>query len=562
MGKKDYPRNRFDCLPSFAHAPFFNDGRILFEFLGAWCFNGETALIPRFAQERRRHPVKPEQTPQELPGSPAAPVVEASCSPASAPGLARKLGLFDLTMLVMGTVIGCGIFRVPRDVASLAKSPDLVLAAWILGGVVSLAGSLVYAELTRRRPLVGGQYAFLREAYHPAIAFLYGWSLLWMMQSGGMAAVALVFAEYFIKLVHLFGDWLGGGGNFEVLASFLKEDAKTSFASTVVATVAIALLTIANCAGVRAGSTAQNIFMTLKILAIVLLVACGLAVADTQWSILGERAADYQVSAEGHPSALADSHVLIAFLAAMVPVFFAYGGSHTTTFMAGEVRDPAKTFPPALVLGVSGVMILYVAVNFVCLRVLGIQQLTQTKTPAFDVMWRALGPTGAAIISIGIAISALGFLSSATLTSPRVYYAMAKDGIFFQTIAWVHPRTRVPVVAILLQGLFAIVITLSGDFLDILKRIMTVELIFWSLTALSLFILRRRDGRTTEPASLWTRANPAAALLFAGVNVAVVLDLFWTERINSGVGILIALAGLPVYLFWHRRQSQAASSLK
>src|SRR5581483_7070374 len=150
------------------------------------------------------------------------PVDSVSSTTPSVPGLARKLGLFDLTMLVMGTVIGSGIFRVPHNVAELAKSPTLVLAAWALGGLVTLAGSLVYAELTRRRPLVGGQYAFLREVYHPSVAFLYGWSLLWIMQSGGIAAVALIFAEYFIKLMHLFADWLAGSQSFELLANQLS----------------------------------------------------------------------------------------------------------------------------------------------------------------------------------------------------------------------------------------------------------------------------------------------------------------------------------------------------
>jgi APA family basic amino acid/polyamine antiporter len=457
--------------------------------------------------------VDPQPTPQESPSG-------------QTPTLARKLGLFDITMLVMGSVIGAGIFVVPHDVAELVRDPVLVLAAWVLGGLVSLAGSLVYAELTRRRPYVGGQYAFLREAYHPAVAFLYGWSLLWIIQSGGMASVAVVFGRYFAELMHLFGDSLG------------TSDPLHGTTDAIVAAVAIALLTAVNCLGVRTGSTAQNVFMILKILAILTLVLCGLLVAEG----LGSRSVGQGAAGDD----------LSAFAAAMVPVLFAYGGSHTTTFMAGEVREPRRTLPRGLVLGVSGVIVLYLGVNLACLRVLGVDQLANTKSPASEVMRQALGAPGAALISAGIAISALGFLSQATLTSPRVYYAMARDGLFFRAVAWVHPRSRVPVVAVLLQGAFAMVIAVSGTFHQILNYVMSVEMVFFSLTALGLFVLRRRDAGQSETAALSGVGHPWTTLLFVAVNLALVFDLVWKYPLNSALGIGIALAGLPVYFCWRR----------
>src|SRR6516164_2401633 len=200
-------------------------------------------------------------------------VPPASLKPSDAPTLARKLGLFDITMLVMGSVIGAGIFVVPHDVAELVHTPALILSAWVLGGVVSLAGSLVYAELSRRRPHVGGQYAFLREAYHPAVAFLYGWSLLLVIQSGGIASVAVVFARYFLELGHLFAANHPGS-----LAQALGAAAGAPMAGAGVAAVTIAGLTALNCLGVRTGSTAQNLFMVLKILAIGTLILAGLLV--------------------------------------------------------------------------------------------------------------------------------------------------------------------------------------------------------------------------------------------------------------------------------------------
>lgn len=429
-------------------------------------------------------------------------------------------------MLVMGSVIGAGIFVKPHDVASLVHTPFQALSAWVLGGFVSMGGCLVYAELTRRRPHVGGQYAFLRDACHPAVAFIYGWSLLWVIQSGGMAFVAVVFATYVSPLFHVGNGWLG-----------LSED-------RLIASVAVAALTAINCAGVRAGSTTQNVFMMLKIMALLLLVICGLFVAGVPYMRPGGAP-----SMETGP-AIGTWEAGTLYAAALVQVFFAYGGWHTTTFVAGEVCEPRRTLPRGLVLGVSGVIALYLAINFVCLGVLGIDGLAKTDRPAADVMEHALGHTGSVLISAGIAISAIGFLSQAMLTSPRVYYAMARDGLFFRAVAWVHPRTRAPVVAVLLQGLFAVVIALSGTSAQIVNYVMVVEMTFFALTSLSLFIIRRQDAASGHNTQSAIPGHPFTTLLFAGVNAALVANLCYKYPENSAVGVGIALAGVPVYLGW------------
>ena len=471
--------------------------------------------------------VDPTQVPVEAP------------KPAVAPTLSRALGLFDITMLVMGSVIGVGIFVVPHDVAQLVHTPGLILVAWVLGGVVSLAGSLVYADLTRRRPHVGGQYAFLREAYHPVVAFLYGWCLLWVIQSGGMASVAVVFARYSLELVGLFAANLPGSP-----AQTPGATAGDTRAGAAVAAVTIACLTAINCLGVRTGSTAQNLFMVLKILAIGTLIACGLA--------------EMHASAGGPVGEVPNSpggwRIAPALAAAMVPVLFAYGGWHTTTFMAAEVRDAPRNLPRGLILGVMGVTVLYLGVNIVCVQVLGVVDLAVNGSPASDVMRRALGAPGAVLLSAGIAVSAIGFLSQAVLTSPRVYYAMARDGLFFPSVAWIHPRTRVPILAVLLQGAFAILIAVSGTFHQILNYVMSVEMVFLALTALSLFILRRRDAAAGTVPRDAVPGHPVTTLLFTAADVAVVVALFWQFPANSAIGLGIAAAGLPVYAFWRLRK--------
>jgi APA family basic amino acid/polyamine antiporter len=460
--------------------------------------------------------VNPEKT-----ASPSNDPAVATAPPAGEPTLARALGLFDITMLVMGSVIGVGIFAVPHVVATKVHRPGLVLSAWAVGGLIALTGSFVYAELSRRRPHVGGQYAFLREAYHPAVAFLYGWSLLLVIQSGGIASVAVVFGEY-------------------VNDNFLHGPAQ---AAGWVGAAAIAVLTAVNCTGVRTGSSTQNAFMVLKILVIGTLILCGLLVADA-WVAAAPRA--------GAPPAPAlDWGVLTAFGAALVPVLFSYGGSHTTTFMAAEVRDPRRTLPRGLVLGVSGVVLLYLGVNYACLRVLGIDELAEIRAPGSEVMRRALAEPGRVFLAAGVALSALGFLSQATLTSPRVYFAMARDGLFFPAVARIHPRSRVPVVAVLLQGGFGIVIALSATFRQILDYVMSAEMSFYALTALGLFVIRRRDAAAGAPAELAGRGHPWTTLLFAAVNVALVVNMFHANGPIGGLGIGIALTGLPVYFAWH-----------
>ncbi len=429
---------------------------------------------------------------------------------------ARRLGLFDATMIVMGGIIGSGIFINPHVVATIVHTPLLIFGAWAFGGLIALAGAFIYAELAARRPEVGGQYAYIREAYHPLLAFLFGWGLFLVSTSGGLAAVAMTFARYFIELTGTaFPDWS-------------------------IAVTALVLLTALNCLGVRTGGTVQSTLMVIKIAAVTFLVVCGyLLVTETKLNF--HSVSDSSISFD----------VLTSFGAALVPVMFAFGGWQTANFIAGEIKEPQKNLPRGLLIGVVGVVLLYLAVNLVSLRALGADGLAQSLAPASEVMRAALGDRGATIIALGIAISTLGFLSQGILTSPRVYYAMAQDGLFFQSVATLHPKTRVPVIAVILQGSFAILVALSGTYEQILSYVVSDDFIFFGLTASCIFVFRRRDGASRQPFA--TPGHPYTTGIFVLVCVAVVINTIHRYPVNTLIGIAILLTGIPVYFYWKKR---------
>ena len=450
-------------------------------------------------------------------------------APARGAGLARQIGLFGTTMAVMGGIIGAGIFINPYIVAERVHTPALILGAWVAGGLIALAGGFIYAELAVRLPVVGGQYAYLREAIHPAAAFLYGWVLLLVIQTGGMAAVAVTFAKYFLELTH-----------WPVSEGFI-------------AASVLALLTAINCLGVRAGSRVQSAMTLTAILAIAALEASSLwrgGASQIAWRPVIDRPASLGLG--------------VAFGSAMTPILFAYGGWQTSSFLGGEVRDPEKTLPRGLVLGVLGVIAVYTSVNFIYVRALGAAGLAATTTPASSVMRLAFGQRGASFIAAGIAFSAFGFLGQSILTAPRVYFAMAEDRVFFRSVAWVDPRTHVPAVAIALQGVWAIAIALSGTYAQVVNYVVAMDSIFFGLTAVCLIVLRRRalaqgpdaSGPGADTASYRVPGHPWTTLLFIAAEWLVVLSTFAHDPKRSFIGLGIAAAGLPAYYLWRARNRE------
>jgi APA family basic amino acid/polyamine antiporter len=444
--------------------------------------------------------------------------------------LARRLGLFDTTMIVMGGIIGSGIFINPYVVAQQVPSATLILAAWAFGGLIALAGAFIYAELSSQTSVSGGQYVYLRNAFHPALAFVYGWALLLVIQTGGMAAVAVTFAKYFCAL-----------GNFKASDTI----------TAALASAALVILTLINCLGVRAGSTTQSIFMILKLLAIAALIGFGLTVGraptaeSTGSTLLRQGYGGQAISSPGIWNSLT------AFGAALIPVQFAYGGWQTSCFVAGEVRDPKRNLPRGLLYGVLGVIAVYLSVNFVCVRALGPSGLAQTHTPASAVMQLALSETGARIIAIGVAVSTIGFLSQSMLTAPRVYFAMSEDGLFFSSLSKLN-RAHVPAFAIALQGALAIVITLAGRYEQILNYVTSVDVIFFALTAATVFVFRKR--RVDNEASFSIPGHPFTTLFFIAACCGVALSTFYRYPHNGVIGFGIMLTGIPVYLFWRMRK--------
>ena len=438
-------------------------------------------------------------------------------SAGSEPVLARQVGLFDATMVVMGGIIGSGIFINAYVVAQRVHTPVLILGAWIVGGVMAILGAFIYAELAGRMPDVGGQYAYLREAYHPALGFLYGWVLLLVIQTGGMAAVTVTFARYFLELT----GWRAS--------------------EKLTAVIALSILTLINCLGVKLGSRVQSALMVLKIAAISGLVITGLVFIRNPFPL-------------SHPilDQPASLSLLASFGAAMIPVLFAYGGWQTANFIAAEIKDPQRNLPRALVIGVAGVIALYVTVNLVYVRALGPSDLANTTVPATASMRLALGQHGATLIAFGIAISTLGFLSQSVLTAPRVYFAMAKDGVFFKSVASVNARTHVPVTAIVLQSIWTIVVALSGRYEQILNYVVSMDFLFFGLTATCLFVFRRK-GIGSNGGSYRVPGHPFTTIIFVLISWLVVANTLYRYPANSLLGMAILLLGIPVYAFWHRR---------
>ncbi|HKE56914.1 MAG TPA: amino acid permease, partial [Pyrinomonadaceae bacterium] len=346
--------------------------------------------------------------------------------------------------------------------------------------------------------------------------------LLLVIQTGGMAAVAVTFSRYFLEMTHL------------------------ALSDALLAAIVLALLTLINCLGVRAGSTVQSVFMVLKIVAIVALIFCGLFLSPS------DPTAGFSTHWLDRPLTF---DLITAVGLAMVPVLFAYGGWQTATFVAGEIKEPQKNLALGLILGVIGVVVLYLGANVVYLRTLGPSGLAAATAPASEVMRRALGDFGARAIATGIAISTVGFLSQSMLTAPRVYFAMAKDGLFFKSVGAVHPKTRAPVVAIGLQGLLAIIIAFWGKYEQILNYVVSMDFIFFGLTACCIFVFRKRDTNIYGANGKITRVpgHPLTTLLFVTACWLVVINTIVNYPSNTLIGMAILAAGVPAYLFWSRR---------
>ncbi len=442
-------------------------------------------------------------------------------------GYVARLGTFSGTMLVVGGIIGAGIFLSPAVVAQRVGTAPLTLGAWGLGAVVAIIGGFIYAELGARRPRAGGTYVYLRDAWGPLPAFLYGWALFLIMATGAIAAVAMTGASYLATLL----GW--PESSIRPLAIGL-----------------ISVLTLLNVLGVRIGATTGNVLTVLKLGAIAVLVFAALVLSPAHAAELG--------GAVATPPPLSPpvggTALVLAMGAALVPVLFSYGGWQQTNAVAEELVDPARTLPRALIIGVLVVVATYMLVNLAYLRALGVEGLAASTAPAADTMFVYLGSPGRTLITFGIVTSTVGFLGMVILMSARVYQAMAADGLFFRAMATLNPRTRTPIAALVAQGVVALLLLLTGTYGQLLDYVVFADWIFFGSTAASLFVLRARDARTGVRPSVLTPLHPVSTLVFVAAAAYVVIGSIMSNPGNAARGAALIALGLPVFAYWNRRR--------
>ncbi|WP_253992581.1 APC family permease [Myxococcus qinghaiensis] len=435
------------------------------------------------------------------------------------------MGLFSGVMLVIGGIIGSGIFLNPAIVAQRVHTPALTLGAWLLGGVVALIGAFIYGELGQRIPKAGGSYVYLRDAFGELPAFLNAWGMLLMIATGAIAAVAVTFANYTLALTGL-----ADGYRYPLAVG------------------AILLLSGVNYFGVRPGALTQNVFTVLKLVALAVLIGAGLLLAGASPSV-----------GTTTPPAPPDS-IALALGAALVPVLFSYGGWQQTNFVAEELVNPERNLPRALLWGVIGVVTVYLLANLTYLRTLGAEGLAASTAPAADALGSLLGPTGRTFITAGVALSTFGFLNLVILVSPRVYQAMAADGLFFPWMARLHPRYRTPSAAIVFQAVWAILLTSTGTYGELLDYVVFADWLVFGATAATLFVYRAREHQGQVPrVSYRVPGYPVTPLLFIAAAVYVVVGSTASNPLNALKGSLLLGAGVPVFLYWRRRREARAA---
>jgi APA family basic amino acid/polyamine antiporter len=455
-------------------------------------------------------------------------------------GYDRRLGTFDATMVVVGAIVGAGIFLNPAIVAQRVGTSALVLAAWGIGGAIAVVGALCFAELGARLPRAGGGYVYLRDALGPLPAFLYGWTQLLVINTGGIAAVAITFASYTADLTG------AGEGLIKPLA-----------------VGAIVFLSAVNAAGVRFGTWVQNTFTLLKLAALALLVGAGVWLLVTGAG--AESFARVGATAAPTPSAPGGAGLVLAMGTALVAVLFAYGGWQHANNIAEEIRDPERRLPLALVVGVGIVVTVYVSSNAAYLFALGPAGLAASTAPAAEALRTAAGRWGGVAIALGVACSTFGILNVFIMAVPRVYQAMAADGVFFASVARLNPRTRTPTMGIWIQMVWAVALALSGTYGQLLDWVIFGDWIFFGMIVATLFVYRRRDVGLATPGS---PAVPAAAFrapwhpllpaMFVLAAAFVVASSVVSNPRNAVYGTLLIGAGVPVFLAWARRKGRGA----
>jgi APA family basic amino acid/polyamine antiporter len=533
-------------------------------------------------------------------------------------GFQQRLGLFDATMLVAGTMIGSGIFIVSADIARDVGSAGWLLLVWVLTGVMTVIGGLSYAELAAMMPRAGGQYVYLREAYSPLWGFLYGWTSFLVIQTGTIAAVGVAFAKFLGVLVPQLGtDWiLFRLENINInLAlpipwmdeplTFFRREQFTISAGQMVAVVMVMLLTFLNTLGVREGKWVQNIFTVAKTFALIVLIVVGLTLASSvavikvnfhdPWHGITETARFEEVNKFMPWVPLA---VVMVLCGAMVGSLFSADAWHNVTFTAGEVRDPKRNLPRSLVFGTGLVIVLYILANCAYLAALPLRgspemdgrleeeirdlrvegnlqrarELEETRLRSEEAFTRGIDYAkddrvgtavmelvsprfGVAIMAIAIMVSTFGCLNGLILMGARLYYAMARDGLFFQPVAQLSPR-GVPAIGLLLQGFWSMLLIFSGSYSELLDYVIFAALFFYALTVGGLFVLRWKRPGAERPYRAF--GYPLMPAIYVFLCAVIMLALLFVKPVYSWPSFIIVLSGFPVYFFWRRAAQTSA----
>jgi basic amino acid/polyamine antiporter, APA family len=436
--------------------------------------------------------------------------------------LRRSLTLFDMTMIAIGGTIGSGIFLTPSLIAGALPSPVLIIAAWLVGGLMAMAGALTFSELAALMPRAGGQYIYLTEAYGGLVGFLFGWAYFLVCNAGGLGALSIAFATYagyFVPLGPVGTKLLAIGG--------------------------LLLLTTINVLGAKAGAIFSDVFTVLKIAGIAGLIGVGFALGSSQTTT-------FSIMPGSVPGGLAGG-----FATAMVGVLWSTGGWQHATYASAEVKNPRRTLPLAMVIGTVAVTLIYVLVNVAYMFLMTPAEIAASPRVAADAVSRVLGGRGGAAISLAIFISTFGVVGIYTLTAPRIYFAMASDGLFFKRVAQVHPRFRTPAFAIVAQSLWAVLLILFwGTFENLISYVVFTDWIFFGLAAASVFVFRKRlpDAERLARVPLY----PLTPLFFVGMSAWFVVVTLVQRPAQAWAGLAFLALGVPVYFYWKRQRTGEA----
>lgn len=455
--------------------------------------------------------------------------------------LSRRLGLFSAFTVVVGSIIGSGIFLTPQRIAAAVEIPGVMIGVWVLTGLLTLAGALTNAEIASEIAEPGGQYVFFRVLNGDLLAFLYGWCTFIVYQTGSIAAIAVAFARYFgyfVDLPHLGPEleaWrLPLIGNITPCADIGVK---------LVAIGAIVAVATVNYFGVQFGGLLQNVFTTMKVSAIGAIILLGFAA--------GKGSTDHFFPLWGMP---ASGDFLGAIGIAMVATLWSYDGWNSLTYLAGEVKDPRKNIPRALIGGTIVVIVIYVLANLAYLYVLPIGEMAGSKLVAADLMEKVLPGYGGAFIAAAVMISTFGGVNGTSMTTARVYFAMAKDRLFFRAMGEVHPKYRTPARSLVVQAAWASILTLTGTYDQIFTYVIFAGWIFYALGAAGIFLLRRKRPHANR--AYRVPGYPVVPILFVAVATWFVLNTLIRQSADSFVGLFLLAAGLPFYLYWKKTMAR------